>query len=478
MQELRPLDDKLKGDCLFVASVKQKRNVLEFLLKSQSSISQAQILKAIHWAYVQKCGLSLECFIEFSSLSDGLKETLKKFPFNLKYFYLYRLFSVDPKEIPDYKSLASISKILAATVLRSWGFKGDLDTIDLRWKELKDTNHRGSLLMLLMNLDDLKTKKKLDNEKLCELFFKLYDKSLPLDVTEQLGNAVTLALEEHSIEEILSDFSLESIQLKALKPMLDQGLIEKSEIAGFLSLSQTRAFSSVLLYAKRIMKGEYADSVKTAFKVFVSQLSSGSFQSFRNASNSYKDLLSSDQLAKWQTDSQEIINLDGHNYIVSDTDDWQDLFLSGTEVEGSCQRIDSDARTNKCLLGLLLNGKSRLICIKENENDSIRARAIFKIMKQRSGEPLLLLKHLYYATGVTRQISRDLIIEFAKKRAESIGLPLYQGRAEGGGSTEIISDVPNGVAPYEYEDGNLLPNTEAAQGITNGVSLVMADKIS
>ena len=53
------------------------------------------------------------------------------------------------------------------------------------------------------------------------------------------------------------------------------------------------------------------------------------------------------------------------DYIIQDTDQWEDLLLIGTEVSGSCQRISGDASVNKCLVGYLADGKNRAIVAKD-----------------------------------------------------------------------------------------------------------------
>jgi hypothetical protein len=133
-----------------------------------------------------------------------------------------------------------------------------------------------------------------------------------------------------------------------------------------------------------------------------------------------------------------------------DSDDWQDLFFCGTEVLGSCQRVDGGAGLNKCLLGYVLDGKIRILAIK-NENGGVMARAIFKLLLDKENRPVLFLERIY--PGANREEVR-LIREFAQDRALKLGLLLYEH-----GRGEALHSERN-AAPFEYEDAGL--------GVTSG----------
>ena len=141
-----------------------------------------------------------------------------------------------------------------------------------------------------------------------------------------------------------------------------------------------------------------------------------------------------------------------------DTDDPFDLFLCGTEVLGSCQRVDGDPRLSKCLMGYVLDGKIRLIAIKD-ETGKIIARSILKIVLKEH-LPVLFLEKTYPDYTFNEEIQK-----LAKDKAAYLGLPIYREYCDyecTKGAAELRS-VKN-VAPYEYEDG---ANSEFR--INNGV---------
>ncbi|MDN3508305.1 MAG: hypothetical protein P0S94_05240, partial [Simkaniaceae bacterium] len=120
-----------------------------------------------------------------------------------------------------------------------------------------------------------------------------------------------------------------------------------------------------------------------------------------------------------------------------DTDNWQDLFLSGTEVSGSCQTIDGDPSLTKALLGFPLDGKNRMIAIKGSDEKLI-ARSIFRILwDAEKKQPVLFLEMIYPED--CKDNYRDAIHNFAIQRASKLGLPLT--------TTKTPNDFPTNAYP-------------------------------
>ncbi|MCF7806534.1 MAG: hypothetical protein K9M13_02690, partial [Simkaniaceae bacterium] len=145
---------------------------------------------------------------------------------------------------------------------------------------------------------------------------------------------------------------------------------------------------------------------------------------------------------------------------IKDTDDPQDLFLSGTLVQGSCQRIDGDPGLNKCLMGYCLDGKIRMLALKDL-NGKLKARAIVKLLIDHRKRPALYLERVYPADDPA---IRKAFQEVLKEKAKAMGSKLYEGR---GG--EVLTSHGN-RAPYEYEDGGV--------GISNGTYSIYAEEVA
>lgn len=131
-------------------------------------------------------------------------------------------------------------------------------------------------------------------------------------------------------------------------------------------------------------------------------------------------------------------------YTVVNTDDHWDLFLCGTEVVGSCQRVDGDPQLNKNLLGYVVDGKVRMIAVKD-PTGRIVARSIIKLLWEVAQEkPVLLMERVYSNHSVL-----DPVVEqMAKDEAERLGLELVN--AETAQGRHFLS-YPN-RSGFEYED--------------------------
>jgi hypothetical protein len=120
-------------------------------------------------------------------------------------------------------------------------------------------------------------------------------------------------------------------------------------------------------------------------------------------------------------------------------------------VTGSCQRVDGDPELNKCLMGYVLDGKVRLLAVK-NSHGNILARSILKVLFDENQQPILLFEDVY---GDERY--EIALKDFALKKAKATGLRIIVG-----GVDQHLESFGN-VAPYEYED------EDEDCGVTNGV---------
>jgi hypothetical protein len=131
------------------------------------------------------------------------------------------------------------------------------------------------------------------------------------------------------------------------------------------------------------------------------------------------------------------------------TDDPIDLLLCGTEVMGSCQRIDGNPHVNKGLLGYIMDGKNRLLAIKDQQGKII-ARCILRLLWD--GEQPVLFRERLYPTNLSHKQERALN-NLALKMSQKLGVPLTckgQDPAQG-----IPLHALGCLIPYEYCDGCL-----------------------
>ena len=155
--------------------------------------------------------------------------------------------------------------------------------------------------------------------------------------------------------------------------------------------------------------------------------------------------------------------------LVLDSDDWQDLFLSGTEVLGSCQRIDGGSSLNVCLMAYVLDGKNRILCIKDPITGKILARCIFRLLwNPKYNQPVLFQERIYPSPCDYE----ELLNKLAEIRARELGLELFTCNTRDNLSSErFIIESLGSCSPYEYADAS-------TEGKTKGVFRVhMARKV-
>lgn len=173
--------------------------------------------------------------------------------------------------------------------------------------------------------------------------------------------------------------------------------------------------------------------------------------------------LQNKQIPVFQTDIEgrikEIKVSLNHNeqkkYIIVNTDDPIDLLNCGTESPGSCQRVDGSPNLNKGLLGYLMDGKIRLLAVKDENTGVIAARTIMKVLwDPEKNKPVILLERVY---GNRSHV--NALVGLAKRTARSLGVNipvvfvpegLPAEPATKGEYGKIVA--LGGSAPFEYSD--------------------------
>ena len=142
-------------------------------------------------------------------------------------------------------------------------------------------------------------------------------------------------------------------------------------------------------------------------------------------------------------------------FTLINTDRFDLMLLCGTQVQGSCQRIDGDPKINICLLAYLLDGKIRLIAIKDKEGNIV-ARAILRLLSSKepgfsyssfiSGNPVLMLERVY--SNISDLSLTDAINKFAKAEAKRLDVSIYKDDDKG----KVCLESDGSIAPWEYVD--------------------------
>lgn len=149
---------------------------------------------------------------------------------------------------------------------------------------------------------------------------------------------------------------------------------------------------------------------------------------------------------------------------VSITDAFWDLLRIGSDMGGSCQRVDGSPSLNKCLMDYISNGKNIPIVIRRPGDDLIIARRMLRLeILESTGEPALYLECFYgsYDTPQAQKGMDAMAIAVAKK----LGIPLYTA----GYQSDVTLVSKGSSAPFAYSD--------SGGGVTNGYYTVKQTRL-
>jgi len=151
----------------------------------------------------------------------------------------------------------------------------------------------------------------------------------------------------------------------------------------------------------------------------------------------------------------------GKGRLIECSDSWEDLLVCGTDVPGSCQRVDGEQRLNKCLLAYIMDGKNRLLCVKDDQ-EKIVGRAILRLLFKEGAEqaPVIYMEEYYGDPSYEENIQAA-----AKEISQQLGVELYDMvgtyKNPSTQNTRAILHSYGSSVPYEYCD--------AVRGVTNGI---------
>ncbi len=158
------------------------------------------------------------------------------------------------------------------------------------------------------------------------------------------------------------------------------------------------------------------------------------------------------------------------NWRIVITDNYWDLFMAGTDVEGSCQDVTAHVSLNKCLMAFPGDPKIQMAAIQDDTGTTV-ARAIIRILPNLEEKVnALYFEELY--PSMLRPDFAEALRQYTIEFADHMRVPLISGEAAGpdskpfeGTLTSISSPVP-----WEYVDA-LFGVMEGEYEITGGFVL-------
>jgi ankyrin repeat protein len=268
----------------------------------------------------------------------------------------------------------------------------------------------GEFLQERYNID--KTNNRLHLGKIfrdCSELFEMWKKEESLPVAELVPEKSYTLSEISYLEvfrrKIITDNHL-GVGWKGRYPGLFKGLSDESLIEGVIRETDSEAERQLLLLCRNheLTKADQKDQLKKNLKLFKGT----------EFANDLKALLRSISLK----DRSEV----APGLTICNTVNPCDVLLLGDEILGSCQRLDGEPKFNRGLLGPLLDGKYRLIAIKDASGRMI-ARCLLKILiDKKTGKPVLFQERLYI-NQQNNTYHAKLLNEMCLRKARSLGAP-------------------------------------------------------
>lgn len=208
----------------------------------------------------------------------------------------------------------------------------------------------------------------------------------------------------------------------------------------------------IMVYIAKRNKDEEVMNMMRKFLLTMYDIDSFRKERYDKTASEHLNAIKDDVYNKWISDKYDETLLENNNAHISD--DPVDLFLLGTEIEGSCQSVFYDGDLNACLMGYVMDGKNKVVEIK-NKGGKIRARCIVRLMIEKGTNNVFMLREKMYKSVDTK----DDAIEELNKRcidyAKWLGVSLvcddalnlnrnikYKGTLES----------KKGQVPFEYVD--------------------------
>ncbi len=342
------------------------------------------------------------------------------------------------------------------------------------------------ILNFLQKLDlaNLSVKKKIDLLEKCSVTDDIAEAKHRIALMQTL---LSLGREDLLKTSSPEPSMLRTLESQVIRTLEENGMLNLSTIQNFgyhynTTFGTYRNPNSLFIYAGKL-KELKDSSVACALQRYTESVLTGNFKKnrYRTTDNPHLqmiDIHDNQVLLTWQKGLIPLeITSGDHRYQAIDTDDSEDLFLCGTEVEGSCLRIDGEPVMTKSLLAYLIDGKNRIIAIKD-ENGAIKARCILRLLWDPSGNKPVLFQEKNYS-NISDPVIMKTLNRIAALKAIQLELSLLTMNERDDldeNSQEAVS--LGSPAPYEFVDALGLETNGSFRIDGRLVNLVNPEKLS
>lgn len=318
---------------------------------------------------------------------------------------------------------------------------------------------------ILASIDENKGKKY--DEKTCKEFLQVLYSSL---IHTYLFQKILVKLpEDYRFQDFVTEFTEKVEHMLSLNEPIDNFLEKYNEFERHMRIP-----GAFVMYISNLQSLEDSSLIKDIQKLVYTMLHNQVREErYSTMDNPHLDRIKKEFptiFSKWQVslDAKELQEYSNNPLVVVDTDDPQDLFLCGTEIFGSCQRTDGHPNMNKGLIAYILDGKNRLIAVKNKKSGKIRSRCLLRLLLDEETKKPVLFQELIYSNS---NLYMKELNDVAKAKAQDLQVTLYSRNSDHSfqDCTRAITSLGNSLA-YEYVD--------AAKGnINNGRFTIFANKI-
>lgn len=226
--------------------------------------------------------------------------------------------------------------------------------------------------------------------------------------------------------------------------------------------------NAIFIYLRSLEKLplEEREIAKKGLSLYIQSVLNGDFPAIRYQTKNQPHLekiFANEKLKTAWLDKGKFVEIG--NYTLSFSDDFMDLLLIGTEIQGSCMHIGEDPRNNKALISSLMHGGVIPIIArpKGTADSKMTARCFLRLGWDNDKQTAVLLQESIYS-NVKDAVLSNAMNQMAVDKAKQLGIPLIEKdkyRGQHGKPYEGTFTFLGGDYPYVYSD--------AAGGLVDGL---------
>ena len=188
--------------------------------------------------------------------------------------------------------------------------------------------------------------------------------------------------------------------------------------------------NAIFIYLRSLEKLPLEDReiAKKALGHYIQSVLNGDFPGIRYKTENQPHLeqvFANEEIMKHWLDKGKPVEVG--NYTLSFSDDFMDLLLIGTEIQGSCTYIGEDPRNNKALISSLMHGGILPIVARQrgSTDGKMASRCFLRLGWDKDHKTAVLLQESIYSNVKEVALSKAMN-QMAVDKAKQLGIPLIE----------------------------------------------------